>query len=302
MKMTEKLAGLVIPVMEPLGYQQGWGMATVARIRQEIPDDVGRLTLRQQNIDEVVTCGGLWQGREVATEIPAHVFILRRDLFVRVAREYLEAAVIDEAPKPIDFVRTYLGTEANFDPLTATWLFLQSEFERVELENELAMAVAHLVEAWPQIVDGTQVTIGPVLEDIAIGDVVFSVDTVDVTFGDHRMGVEVNWPGAVLVRLVPQWPSPKDLEEMALGALVHGIATGCPPQRLVVWGLQSGKGIGMDVERDWLEMAIAGTQLATQAIGDIRNDRGVLVQGGEHCTMCPFSDSCDVSEADEYPF
>jgi hypothetical protein len=49
-------------------------------------------------------------------------------------------------------------------------------------------------------------------------------------------------------------------------------------------------------------MAIAGTQLATQAIGDIRNDRGVLVQGGEHCTMCPFSDSCDVSEADEYPF
>ena len=300
--MTEKLAGLVIPVLEPLGYQQGWGMATVARIRQEIPDDVGLLTLRQQNIDEVVTCGGLWQGREIATEIPAHVFLLRRDLFVRVAREYLEAAVIDEAPKPIDFVRTFLGTEANFDPLTATWLFLQSEFERVELENELAMAVAHLVEAWPQIVDGTQVTIGPVLEDIAIGDVVLSVDTIDVTFGDHRMGVEVNWPGTVLVRLVPQWPSPKELEEMALGALVHGIATGCPPQRLVVWGLQSGKGIAMDVEREWLEMAIAGTQLATQAIADMRNDRGVVVQGGEHCTMCPFSDSCDASEADEYPF
>lgn len=300
--MREKLAGLVIPVLEPLGYQQGWGMATVARIRQEIPDDVGRLTLRQANIDEVMTCGGLWQGREVATEIPAHVFLLRRDLIVRVAREYLEAAVIDEAPKPIEFVRGFLGNDANFDPLTATWLFLQSEFERVELQNELAMAVAHLVEAWPPIVDGTQVTIGPVLEDIAIGDVVFSVDTIDVTFGDHRMGVEVNWPGTVLVRLVPQWPSPKELEEMALGALVHGIATGCPPQRLVVWGLQSGKGIAMDVEREWLEMAIAGTQLATQAIADMRNDRGVVVQGGEHCTMCPFSDSCDASEADEYPF
>jgi hypothetical protein len=58
----------------------------------------------------------------------------------------------------------------------------------------------------------------------------------------------------------------------------------------------------MDVERDWLEMAIAGTQLATQAIANIRNDRGVVVQGGAHCTLCPFSDSCDVSEADEYPF
>jgi len=46
---------------------------------------VGRLTLRQQIIDEVMSCGGLWQGREVATEIPAHVFILRRDLLVRVS-------------------------------------------------------------------------------------------------------------------------------------------------------------------------------------------------------------------------
>ena len=132
--MTEKLEGLVIPVLEPLGYQQGWGMATVARIRQEIPEDVGRLTLRQQNITEVLTRGGLWQGREIATEIPAHVFILRRDL-VRVALEYLEAAVINEDPKPIDFVHNFLGTEA--DPLTATWLFLQSQFER----KWLAMAI-----------------------------------------------------------------------------------------------------------------------------------------------------------------
>jgi hypothetical protein len=69
--MTEKLAGLVIPVLEPLGYQQGWGMATVARIRQEIPDDVGRLTLRQQNIDEVMSCGGLWQGREMDLPVTA---------------------------------------------------------------------------------------------------------------------------------------------------------------------------------------------------------------------------------------
>ena len=136
--MTEKLAGLVIPVLDPLGYQQGWGTATVARIRKEIPEDVGRLTLRQENITEVLTCGGLWQGREIATEIPAHVFILRRDLFVRVAREYLEAAVIDEAPKPIEFVHNFLGTEANFDPLTATWLSWQSRYEREWLEMAIA--------------------------------------------------------------------------------------------------------------------------------------------------------------------
>jgi hypothetical protein len=258
--------------------------------------------LRQEDINSVLTCGGLWQGKEVASDFPAHMFMLRRDLVVRIAKEYLEAAVIGEALLPMPFVRQFLRNEANFDPLTATWLFLQNEFERAELEGELAMCIAHLVETWPQILDGSQITLGPVVEDIAIGDVVLHVDTVDITYGDHRLGVEVNWPGSVLVRLVPHYPSPRDLEEMALGALVHGIATGCPPQRLVVWGLQSGKGIGMDVERDWLELAIASTQLATQAIGDIRNDRGVVVQGGEHCTQCPFSDSCDVSEADDYPF
>ncbi|MEY3805718.1 MAG: hypothetical protein RIR69_530 [Actinomycetota bacterium] len=300
--MTEKLAGLVVPVLEPLGYKRGWGMSTVARIREEIPEDLGRLTLRQEDINSVLACGGLWQGKEVSSDFPAHMFMLRRDLVVRIAKEYLEAAVVGEALLPMPFVRQFLRNEANFDPLTATWLFLQNEFERAELEGELAMCIAHLVETWPQILDGSQITLGPVVEDIAIGDVVLHVDTVDITYGDHRLGVEVNWPGSVLVRLVPNIATPRDLEEMALGALVHGIATGCPPQRLVVWGLQSGKGIGMDVERDWLELAIASTQLATQAIGDIRNDRGVVVQGGEHCTQCPFSDSCDVSEADDYPF
>ena len=149
--MTDKLAGLVSPVLEPCGYRQGWGTATVARIRHEIPEDVGSLTLCRQRIDEVLTRGELWQGREVATEIPAYVYLLHRELEVRVTKEYLEAAAIGEAPKSIDFVRAFLGTEANFDPLTATCLFLQSEFERVELEGELAMAIAHLLEAWPQI-------------------------------------------------------------------------------------------------------------------------------------------------------
>ena len=40
--MTEKLARLVISILEPLIFRQGWDTATVARIRKEIPDDVGR--------------------------------------------------------------------------------------------------------------------------------------------------------------------------------------------------------------------------------------------------------------------
>lgn len=300
--MAEKLAGLVVPVLEPLGYRQGWGLSTLARIGQEIPVDVGRLTLCQQDIDDVLNCGGLWQGKDETIEYPAYVFMLHRDLIVRVTREYLEAFIIGEVSQPIDFVHQFLGTEANFDALTATWLFLQNETARVELEHELTEAITNLLDAWPQIIDGTQTTIGPVLHDIAIGDVVLEVDAIDVTFGDHRVGAEVNWPGVVLVHFVAKVPTPKDLEDMALGALVHGITSGCPPQRLVVWGLQSGIGIGMDVERDWLELAIGGTQAAIKTIAKIRNDRGVEIMGGSHCFNCPLNRSCELSQVDESPF
>jgi hypothetical protein len=98
--MTEKLAGLVIPVLEPLGYRQGWGIAAVARIRQEIPEDVRQLTLCQQNIEEVLTCGWLWQGKEVATEIPAHVYLLHCELVVRATKEYIERQSPLRLPSP----------------------------------------------------------------------------------------------------------------------------------------------------------------------------------------------------------
>jgi hypothetical protein len=106
-------------------------MSTVGRIREEIPEDIGRVNLRQQDIDAVLNCGGLWQGREVATDIPAQVFNLLRDLLVRITKEYPEAAVISEAMLPMPFVRHYLSNDANFDPLTASWLFLQNESQTV---------------------------------------------------------------------------------------------------------------------------------------------------------------------------
>lgn len=230
--MTGKLEGLVIPVMEPLGYPHGWAGEIAKRIQDAVPADCGQLVLNFESITDVLTCGGLWQGKEVVTPSPDHVFWLRRKLIHNITMEYLEYAMVWGTQKPIDFVHECLTTEVNFDPLTATWLFLQNEFERTELANELAMAIAYLLEAWPQITDATQVTFGPELLNLSVGGVVPEANHIDVTFGDHRLGVEVMRPGAVLVRLVPGTPSPQELEEMQLGAVVHVLATGCPPQRL----------------------------------------------------------------------
>ncbi len=79
---------------------------------------------------------GLWQGEEEVTPSPAHVFWLRRKLIHNITMEHLEHAMVWGPQKPIDFVHDYLATEVDFDPLTATWLFLKNEFERTELAND----------------------------------------------------------------------------------------------------------------------------------------------------------------------
>ena len=69
------------------------------------------MTLGQRNIDKVLTCGGLGQGKEVATEIPAHVYLLHRVLVVRMTKEYLEAAIISE-PHLCQIPATHIFTHA----------------------------------------------------------------------------------------------------------------------------------------------------------------------------------------------
>lgn len=78
--MTGKLEGLVIPVMEPLGYPHGWAGEIAKRIQGAVPADCGQLVLNSESITDVLTCGGLWQGKEVVTPSPDHVFWLRRKL------------------------------------------------------------------------------------------------------------------------------------------------------------------------------------------------------------------------------
>jgi hypothetical protein len=65
----------------------------------------------------------------------------------------------------------YLSNEANFNPLTATWLFLQDELARTELANGLAARNSLIMASWPQIMDASQVSFGPVVESLSVGGV-----------------------------------------------------------------------------------------------------------------------------------
>lgn len=55
-KMTGKLEGLVIPVMEPLEYPHGWAGEAAKCIQDAVPADCGQLVLNSTTITDVLTC------------------------------------------------------------------------------------------------------------------------------------------------------------------------------------------------------------------------------------------------------
>jgi len=302
--MAGKLEGLVVPVMEPLGYRHGWAGEVNRRIAEAAHGAPVRLELGWTDVNKVLTCPGWWEATRTTDPVPPNIIDLHRSLIVGIATAYLEENAVWGAPSPIDFVREYLSNEVNFDPLTATWLFLLDELARTELANGLAARISLMVSSWPQVMDATQVSLGPVIENLSVGGVCLRGQHVDAVYGDSRLGVEVSWPGAVLVRFVAERATPDHLKQMDMAALVHALASGCPPQRVVVYSLSTGDGIGMDVEREWLEMTIGGVIAALDDIKEI-NSHGVKeLNPGEHCMFCPWRDECaaNESEADESPF
>lgn len=300
--MAGKLEGLMVPVLEPLGYRHGWAGEVNRRIAEVAQSAPAGLEVSWNDVDRVLTCPGWWEATRTTDPIPPNIVDLHRGLIVDIAKAYLEENAIWGTPSPIEFVREYLSNEANFDPLAATWLFLQDELARTELANGLAARISLMVALWPQIMDAAQVSLGPVVESLSVGGVLLRGQYVDAIYGDSRLGVEVSWPGAVLVRFVAERATPAHLEQMDMGVLVHTLATGCPPQRLVVYSLSTGDGLGMDVEREWLEMTIGGVIASLDGITDIDTNGVEELNPGDHCTRCPWQNECAVSEADEYPF
>jgi len=118
---------------------------------------------------------------------PPNIVDLHRGLIVDIATAYLEENAVWGAPTPIEFVREYLSNDVNFDPLTATWLFLQDELARTELANGLAARISLMVASRPQIMDTSQVSLGPVVESLSVGGVILRGQYVDAIYGDSRL-------------------------------------------------------------------------------------------------------------------
>jgi hypothetical protein len=294
-----KLEELLAPKADAVGYRLGWAAEAAERIREAVPPTLIDVELAALDVEQLLTCPGLWTGTKLDVPFPSCAGELRRQLFHDVCVHYLAAATIWGTIHPLEFARDYLAADAHFGALQATWLCLMSDDDRRGLASELASCLTRLVSSWPGLLDSSAATIGPVRDSLAIGGVRLLASHVDTTVGAHRRGPDAVWPGSVLVRFVAGEPTMKNVEEMSLGALVHTITTGCPPLRIVLYDLLADDGFGVDVERDWLETAIGMVRASLGRLVQVRLHGVVEVQPGTHCVTCPLKSECDFGSTDE---
>ena len=111
----------------------------------------GEMIRTLNNVNKVLNYPGWWEATRTTDPVPPNIIDLHRSLIVDIATAYLEENAVWGAPSPIDFVREYLSNEVNFDPLTASWLFLLDELARTELANGLAARISLMVSSWPRV-------------------------------------------------------------------------------------------------------------------------------------------------------
>ena len=297
-----KLEELIAPQADAVGYQLGWAAEAAERIREAVPPTLTDVELGALDVEQLLTCPGLWTGTKLNVPFPSCSGELRRQLFHDVCVHYLSAATIWGTIHPLQFAKDYLAADAHFGALHAAWLCLMSADDRRDLTSELASCLTRLVSSWPGLLDSSVSTIGPVRDSLTIGGVRLLAGHVDATVGEHRRGADAVWPGSVLVRFVAGEPTMKHVEEMSLGVLVHTVATGCPPLRIVLYDLLADDGFGMDVERDWLETAVGMVRASIGRLVQVKLHGVVEVEPGDHCVTCPLKSECDfgIAEGDKW--
>jgi len=68
--MAGKLEGLVVPVLEPLGYRHGWAGEVNRRIAEVAQSAPAGLEMSWNDVDRVLTCTGWWEATRTADPIP----------------------------------------------------------------------------------------------------------------------------------------------------------------------------------------------------------------------------------------
>ena len=141
-----------------------------------------------------------------------------------------------------------------------------------------------------------RIQFGPVAAEAVLGGLTLAAGHVDMTLdgGNGRTVLLAITPGAACQTM---------FDSLGVETVLHALAAGSPPARVVGWGMAAGRGVAVDVTDRWFEDRVSHITIAARRIVEIRDEHRIQLDPGPHCVSCPIGNVCEISKADEYsPF
>jgi hypothetical protein len=279
----------------PYGYRFDWvrrQTEALARASEGGP----ALTLTPDDVTNAMECAGLWEATP-----SAHLQSDRRQLVGqqlslthRVARRWMVAEAV--APvRPVSFVSSELGDHSWMTDTEVSWVARRSPEERTEIEHEMAAILSRVGQLVSFRDPHNPIRVGLEWPLVEIGNLVLASDDIDLCIGTHRVDGEGAWSSSVLVNFCLETPSETDLDRLGLSAVMHTISTGCPPARVIIYGLLDGTTDYRDVDADWLSLHFGFIMATQQVVRNSQNGETLTLTPGPHCARCPARRDCPFS-------
>lgn len=293
--MTESLKTLTGLNNTALGYPPQW----VENLRMKIGGDAPfatDLVLTTDHVLNLISCVGLYKAEKGREDEPiSHQEGLQAKLTHTLLKRWFTALKSENEIWPFQYVALALNDYESMPPDLVNWLSTQEREARIETVGEIAAVIHRVADSfgYPEIRRDVDVVSRFTAK---VDDVTLVSDDVDLVIGKGETVDGVFWPGSILVSFVPSRPTGDDLDRLAYSALIYALNHGGPPARVVVFGLLSGLGTGMEVERDWVELPVGGLLTALPVlIKELNNETQVLTPG-DHCVRCPELADCPFAQ------
>lgn len=279
----------------PYGYRFDW-----VRRQKEALGEASQggpaLTLTPGDVTSAMECAGLWE----ATSSPPAQAGRRQSvgqqlaLTHRVARRWMVAEAA--APvRPVSFVGTELDNHSWMTDIEVSWVARRSPEERMEVEHEMAAILSRVGQQVSFRDPAKPTRVGLEWPLVEIGNLALMSDEIDLCIGTHQVDGEGAWSNAVLVNFCLETPSEADLDRLGFSAVMHTISMGCPPARVISYGLLNGTADYRDVDAEWLNLHFGFIMATQRVIRSSQNSETLTLTPGPHCARCPERSECPFS-------
>jgi hypothetical protein len=289
--LKDTLSTILDTKHHPYGFRSTW----VDHLREHILErmaDFPPTVLTPPEAEEVYECTGLWLSRQLENRPVwgVHHNGWQWEFTRLLVRRWL--AQEPGAEHPRTFVREHLNDLSWLPNSELHWLSGIPNEVKTELATELTVVLLRMGEQLDLDNDDRPIRIGLDNPTQQIGPLTLTADDVDFQLGEHQSDGEGAWPGTVLIGLVGDQPTQRDLERLGFSALMHALDTGCPPARIVAYGLFSGQKLHQDVDADWLRNRVGHILSTVSEITEFNNFRVIRLTPGHHCFGCTEQRDC----------